>query len=318
MTRYAVLTIAAFALLATPARGAGGPVAGGDAGPSGVTGRGLAVRYVTQRVPGGTLVLRVERRSGAIDASAFLRGRLVVPAVAYDGSATGLSADGATLVLAAPRGTRRSRFVVLDTGTLRPRQTVSLRGDFALDAISPDGETLYLIETLSADGTRYDVRAYDLARRRMLRDPIVDPTEPDEPMLGSPVSRVLSRDGRWAYTLYDRNGKAPFIHALDTERARARCVDLDVLGGRGDVGRMTLGSGRGGSILVRDEAGRSVVVVDARSFAVRAPRVAVSREASGGVDWAPLAGIGVLALLAAGALRAGRRRRRADLGELRL
>src|SRR3954449_6373377 len=111
MTRYAVLTIAAFALLAAPALGAGGPVAGSDAGPSGVTGRGIAVRYVTQRVRGGTLVLRVERQGGAIETSGFLRGRLVVPAVASDGSATGLSADGVTLVLAAPRGPRRSRFV---------------------------------------------------------------------------------------------------------------------------------------------------------------------------------------------------------------
>jgi hypothetical protein len=311
MSRFAVLTVALFALLAAPARGGGGPVVGADAGPSGVTARGVAARYVTQRVRGGTLVLRIVRPGGAVETSRVLREKLVVPAVAYDGSATGLSADGTTLVLAAPSGTyaKRSRFAVLDTGTLAPRQTVSLRGDYALDAISPDGETLFLIETLSRDGTRYDVRAYDLRRRRMLRDPIVDPGEADEPMRGSPVSRVMSRDGRWAYTLYDGNGKTPFIHALDTERARARCVDLDALAGRDDVVGMVLGlgGGGGGSVVVRDYAGRRVLSVDPRTFAVHPPRAAAPAVVSdGGPGWLwPFAGVAALALLAAVALKLG-------------
>jgi hypothetical protein len=210
---------------------------------------------------------------------------------------------------------RRTRLVVVRTPSLETMRTVRLRGAFSVDAVSPGGRWLYLVHDFTGrGGLRYEVRAYDLVHHRLLPRPIVDPREPDEKMLGVATTRTVSADGRWAYTLYDRNGKAPFIHALDTERARARCVDLDVLAGRGDVGRMTLGSGRGGSILVRNESGRSVLVVEARTFAVRAPRAAVPRESSGGVDWAPLAGIGVLALLAAGALKIGGAARRANFG----
>jgi hypothetical protein len=33
-------------------------------------------------------------------------------------------------------------------------------------------------------------------------------------------------DGRWAYTLYARQGRAPFVHALDTVKREAYCTDL--------------------------------------------------------------------------------------------
>ena len=44
-------------------------------------------------------------------------------------------------------------------------------------------------------------------------------------MHGNPMTRATSADGRWAYTLYDGNGH-PFVHALDTAPATARCIDL--------------------------------------------------------------------------------------------
>ena len=64
--------------------------------------------------------------------------------------------------------------------------------------------------------------------RRLFQEPVVDPSEPDEDMSGVPVSRVSDADGRWAYTLYD-SAKHPFVHALDTERRTAVCIDLDDL-----------------------------------------------------------------------------------------
>ena len=60
------------------------------------------------------------------------------------------------------------------------------------------------------------MRAYDLVRGRLLHAPVVDPRETDEKMRGNPISRALSPDGRWAYTLYDGGGGTPFVHALDT------------------------------------------------------------------------------------------------------
>jgi hypothetical protein len=306
-----VLTVILFALLAAPASGAGGPVAGGDAGGTGVSTRGLASRYVAHAVPGGTLVMAVERRGGRVLHARFFPRPLIVPAVAFDGSATGLAADGGTLVLATPRTSwpqRRSDFVVLGTNGLRRVASFSLRGDFSLDAISPDGDRLYFIETLP--DTRYDVRAFDLVKQRLLPEPVVDPAEADEPMQGSPMARVLSRDGRWAYTLYDGNGKHPFIHALDTARGRAKCVDLDGLAGREDLIDMRLAVAGNGTVVVRDGSRRPLFTVDPRTFAVHAPRLgtpaAPPAHADDGPGWlAPAAGIALLGLLAAAAIKAG-------------
>ena len=319
MTRYAVLTLALLAILAPPAVAAGGPVAGSDAGPAGVTVRGHPSRYVALPARDGTVIERIDRRGGSVTAYRSLPRALVVPAVAYDGAATGLSADGTTLVLAAPRfmlGRRSSSFTVFDTGRLRRHGTIRLRGDFTLDAISPDGGMLYLIEAQSRrDETRYAVRAYDVEAGRLLPEPVVDPADADEPMRGLPIARASSPDGRWAYTLYDDSGgDHPFIHALDTETATAKCVDLDELAGRDDYPSFTLRVGPSGTIEVRHvERSEPMLVVDPASFAVRQPgRPARTRPAApaggdGGSGWMIIAGgLSFLALISVAA-RFGRR-----------
>src|SRR5262249_17816692 len=143
---------------------------------------------------------------------------------------TGLSADGRRLVLAQVTRrypTRRTRLLVLDAPRLRVLGELSLRGWFTVDAISPTGRWLYLLHyTPGLDLLRYEVLAYDLRARRLLRRPVIDPREPGEAMRGTAMSRVTSPDGRWAYTLYVRPSGAPFVHALDTRRRTAACVDL--------------------------------------------------------------------------------------------
>ena len=93
-------------------------------------------------------------------------GRFSVPAVAHDGSAGGLSADGRTLVLIRPRRSfprAATTFAVLDAERLRGRRLVRLRGDYSFDAISPDGRLMYLAEYVSRrNPNRYQLRAYDL------------------------------------------------------------------------------------------------------------------------------------------------------------
>jgi hypothetical protein len=308
MRRCLVLTIVILAAAAPAARGDGVPITNGDVGAGGITARGVATRYLALRVPGGTLVMGIERRSGKILVSRFFSRPVTVTAVAYDGSGTGLSADGRTLVLVTPRTTfpaPRSRFTVLDTSTLRVRARVALKGDLALDAISPDGRRLYLIQTLR-DTTRYIVRAYDVAQRRLLPDPVVDPAEPDEPIRGFPVARALSRDGRWAYTLYGGGSDTPFVHALDTGGGRARCIDLDALAGPRELFDLRLAVARGGVITVRDRSARPLLRIEPRTFAVRPPRRPIERSAG----WvAPAAGAGLLVLLAGGAVTAGQPRR---------
>ena len=289
-------------------------IAGADAGFEGVTARGLGARYVAHHVPHGTLLMAIDRRGGRLPQTRLIREPLAVSMVAFDGTGTGLSADGGTLVLAEPRITfprPRSHFVVLDATRLRPVSGFTLRGDFSLDAISPDGDRLYFIEsTYTRTVNDYRVRAYDLAHDRLLPKPVVDPQEADEPMRGSPISRVLSHDGRWAYTLYDGNGTHPFVHALDTTLGRAKCIDLDQLAAREDLMDLRLGIGRDGGVIVRGATG-PMLAVDPHTFAVTEPRPAAPSPPppeDGGKGWiAPAAGLALLALLAAAAIRAGLR-----------
>jgi hypothetical protein len=304
MARCVLLAVALLALPA-PAFGAGGPVIGMDAGLSGVTARGLPDRYVAMQSLRGTTIARIERDGGRVVVARHFPRGLVIPIVAYDGTATGLSADGRALV-ATHALRRRSEFTVLETKRLKRRATITLRGRFTLDAVSRDGGLLYLIE---AKGERYAVRAYHVGARELLPEPIVDPDEPDEPMQGAPLTRTMSRDGRWAYTLYD-GGDHPFIHALDTEEASAQCIDLHELAGRDDLLAMRLAVGRDGAIAVRHvQERRPLLVVDPRSFAVRPAAVAPPAVAEDRAAW-PLAvaGLAVLALMAGAARRVRRRR----------
>jgi hypothetical protein len=120
---------------------------------------------------------------------------------------------------------RSTTLAVVDAHTLGVRRLVRLRGDFAFDAISPRGRWAYLLHYASANSGQYRVRALDLGTGRLLPRDIVDPHDRGEKMQGFPLSRVTSPDGRWAYTLYS-GAAMPFIHALDTTRRQARCIDL--------------------------------------------------------------------------------------------
>jgi hypothetical protein len=230
-----VLVILVAALAAPAAHADGLPVLGVDVGSEGVSVPGSDSRFVALAAPPGTVVARIALRGGRVLNFRYLARRYTVPAVAYDGSVGGLSADGHTLVLLEPRmrfPRARTRLRVLDAKTLRTRDTIDLQGDFSFDAISPDGALLYLVHYLSADDpTYYEVRAYDVRQGRLLPEPIVDPSETGEQMRGTPITRTTSPDGRWAYTLYDGNGE-PFVHALDTVGRTARCIDLHGLAGR--------------------------------------------------------------------------------------
>ena len=97
-----------------------------------------------------------------------------------------------------------------------------LRGDFIFDACRPMAAHVPL-NSPRARQTR--TRARLALRSRLLAKPIVDPREPPDEMNGIPITRESSPNGRWAYTLYD-GAEHPFVHALDTKRRRAVCVDL--------------------------------------------------------------------------------------------
>ena len=286
---------------------------GVDVGTDGVVAGG--VRYVALPAPHRTLVAQIATSDGRVLRFRYLRTRFTVPAVAYDGSADGLSADARTLVLIRPRAgfpRQTTEFAVLNARDLRVRATVLLRGDFSFDAISPDGRTVYLIHYLSPDDpTVYEVRAYDLARAGLLPEPIIDPYESDEEMGGNPITRAASLDGRWAYTLYDGANAKPFVHALDTVGRTARCIDLDHLAGRRDLNRLRFRLV--GSVLAVTAAREAVARIDTRTFTVswgeQPPARAESDESRPPL---PVLGGALVALLAASAAAwwiATRRRR---------
>jgi hypothetical protein len=276
-SRSSVVLLAALIVAAsagaTRSRADGLPVLGVDAGATGIAAPGQD-RYVTIPAGPNTILARVIQDGGKIRNSRLLHGTFTIPAVAYDGSAGGISGDGRTLVLITPRTSFprvETTLRVIDTRRLKTRGLIKLQGDFSFDAISPRGASLYLIQYTSAlDPTRYLVRRYDLLGNRLVAAPVVDPHEPGEKMRGQPLTRATSRDGRWAYTLYDGAGKTPFIHALDTRRGNARCIDLVALAGA-DLSnlRMRIEEPRNSVEVMR--ADEPLLTVDRGDFAVSIP-----------------------------------------------
>ncbi|HEY7076034.1 MAG TPA: hypothetical protein VH418_11715 [Solirubrobacteraceae bacterium] len=304
------LALVLSALLAPAAAAGDGPALGADSR-DGVVGSGI--RYQALQWSHETVVTAVRVADGRALAYRRLPGRWGVPAVSYDGTATGVSADGSTLVLVESRATfprERTRMLVLGARNLRVRDRIALRGDFSLDAISPDAASIYLVEALSRrNPAHYQVRVYDMRAGRLLARPLVDRREPDEKMQGYAVTRATSADGRWNYTLYDRPAGTPFIHALDTDARRAYCIDLDGVAPIGDYGatRLDLGD-RGGRLRLLVNGVRQAAV-NTRTFAVRAPlparhpASAPAPEAGGGDGPHPTPHL--LAAAAAASLAAG-------------
>ena len=268
--------------LPTAAASDGLPLTGVDGG-AGVVSADGARRFVTFTGRWNTTVARLRTTDGSVVRHRAVRGSFSVPVVAMDGTGSGLSHDGRTLVLIRPRAglsQKQTRLVVLDAARFKVRRHITLPGDFSFDAISPDGSTLYLVNYLSLsrhnfDPTNYKVRALDTRSGRLLPKPIVDPYEPDEKMGGFPITRATSPDGRWAYTLY-AGGDHPFVHALDTSGRTARCVDLDALDGREDLFQMKLQLGAHGGDLAVALDRKPVALVDTASFKVSQPHQAVA------------------------------------------
>jgi hypothetical protein len=313
-----------------------GMTAAGD----GVAVAGSPYRYAAMSPPAPitrTVVVRTDRDGGRIDRWWYLRGTYFVPAVAYDLSGGGLSADGSTLVLSRLSENTYpppvSRFAILDTERRLRRPWdppehrasgavthIALEGDYSFDAISPDGSTVYLTHRLpryrgGAYIANHEIRALDAAGGELLPEPVV---AADRSVDGVPITRASSPDGRWAYTLYDGNtyaedGEDPFVLALDTVAMRTVRVELPLLARRRNLFMLKLrpeADGRelavvsGAGIVPR--AGQRLLTVDTRSFEVA--EAAPASAPSGGLPW-PAIAISAFAALGALAWIAARGRR---------
>lgn len=269
-------------------------------------------RYVAispQTDPRLTIVERIGTEDGRIDRWWHLRGSWYVPAVAFDGSAGGLSADGRSLVLS--RFTRvfpprRSAFAVLRTdlhlshpllpGQDRPEHAITrfaLPGMYSFDSISPDGSRIYLTNhriSRDRERTRFEVRAVDTASGRLLPEPVVDPDRRGT-MHGLPITRAEGADGRWAYTLYDGDGGEPFLRALDTVQGEEARVDLPQLRKVQFPLELELRLERGGERLVvigrygKKRADNRLLLIDTGTFAVRRPQPVASTRGGVGIRY---------------------------------
>ena len=269
-----LVSIGALAVVAAAGADGVGPSPGASTGWTGVRAPGGVLRYVALPGQKETIVAAVRVRGGRVDRWGAVRGAYGIPLVAFDGSADGLSGDGKTLVLTTPTWNPGpvSRFPVLATSNFRLRHTVTLRGAWAYDAISRNGSTLYLVQYLGSGSNPaaprpYRVRAFDLAAGKLVPGAIVDRRETEAAMRGQPATRIWSQDRRWAYTLYARQGGPPFVHALDTVRQEAFCIDLPLR--LAQPRQMGLRFRLGAESLAVTSGRTTVAVVDTSTFAVR-------------------------------------------------
>ena len=311
------VALAASLAAASAANAAGPPLPSQASGHAGAVAPGGSERIVTRRAGDDTRISALRRGDGRVMRSRQIRGRWSVPAVTLDNDTTGLSADGHTLVLARP--TRAfpppsTRLAVVDARRLVIRRLIDLPGFFTVDAISPDGRRLSLVQYPGENVLDYRVRVLDTRTGRLDARDVVDPRKPDEQMGGLPMTRAVSRDGRWAYTLYG-GGEETFIHALDTVGRTAACIDLDMLPAGSDLSRVRLTvNAKARRIDVRDN-GNLVATIETRTFAVSEPGAPAAPRPDtppatddGGLPWPALLIAGGLAAVCAVALLIARRR----------
>ena len=306
-----LLPLALVALVVTPVALADGGAAGAASKP--LLAPGGKIRYLAL-THGRSTTVNASRLNGVVIRWRDIRGRWNIPGVTLDGAPGGLSGDGRTLVLMQLQNVpfpKRSVFQVVRTSDLAPLQRVVLKGNFAFDALSPDGSRLYLIQRVSQRNlSRYIVRAYALDERRLLPGAIADKAQRGWVMAGYPVRRVTSADGRWIYTFYVRSGAYSFVHALDATRGVAHCVGIPWKGAQNTLWKLRLSLRDGGRTLrVNWPSGREYLAITRGTWRISHP-AAASRPGSA-FPWWILAVAGAGALLVFGLSRAGPARRAA-------
>ncbi len=275
-TRFAALAAAVVALALAATAMAAGPapvVLQGEPGIA-VAGRAHVIAKV-DRNASTTQVSLVRDRDAKVLATRRLPGRLGVPTITFAGLVEGTWAQGRRLVLSSSiyDDAGRTTFVVLDTRTLAPLRTIRLSGAFAFDAVSPDGRRLYVLHYPQGvnGGIRYVVRSVSLRTGKLEPGAIVDKTEPGERMNGIALARAWSRDGTWAYTLYNGGTSHAFVHALDTRARVARCIDLPWAGeAQSILDGARLAVGGKGALRLTDAGGNVLARIDLRTFSVKA------------------------------------------------
>jgi hypothetical protein len=154
---------------------------------------------------------------------------------------SGLSPNARWLVLSERRAAGTA-FRIVDTGGQSPSvpRSIELAGEFSFDAMSDDGESLYLVERLT--GTNYRVRVVDVRSGTLVPGAIIDQkqfattADANGVMSGTYTTAVAGPNGEWYFSVYQHPAKGPYIHALNTHVRIAQCIlDLPTFGKAGPI-----------------------------------------------------------------------------------
>lgn len=192
--------------------------------------------HVLYTVDSGALKLRaIDIRSGQTVATVAIPEGFTFPQGMLGSSLPlGLSPNGNWIALqsfdrASQSVVTRSRYLVIDSGFHGRARMISLDGEWDLDALSNDGQRLYLLQDVTqAEGPySYKVRLYDLTGGGLSPQVIVDKRLWGDAMSGSRLVAVPSPDQTWLYSLYAFGPNGPFVHALSLDGdSLAWCTDL--------------------------------------------------------------------------------------------
>src|SRR5437868_13952767 len=179
--------------------------------------------YTVTSLGASSRLTAIDPASGRSLGQATIPAGYQLPSLGSQGPTAGLSPNGEWLVLSRQSG-GTSSFLVGASSLSHPFRTVQLKGDFSFDAVSSDGQNLYLIQKMG-DPNHYQVRLYNVASQSLALQPVADKREPAEPMNGIRGDSVADPRGAYVFTVYARDA-GPFIHALPLGQPLAWCLDL--------------------------------------------------------------------------------------------
>ncbi|GAC1390838.1 MAG: hypothetical protein NVS4B11_09980 [Ktedonobacteraceae bacterium] len=219
--------------------------------------------YTATPQSGHTKITVTSTKSGASIRSFTIPG--AYSTLEQDYTKSVLSSNGRWLALKQLGDVRaKSAFVVVDTEAGKLSKNMQLQGDFDLDAVSPDGSRVYLLERLNDASGHYYVRLYRTDVNQLESAIVVDKTEIDDPkMLGSALTRQMANGGITAYTLYtDTAHNIAFVHALPlaSDYIGARCIILPTGKSANLLRYYTLALSSDGSLLYAANSALGVVV----------------------------------------------------------
>ena len=184
--------------------------------------------YTVTSLAGSGRLTALDPASGRTITQIAIPTGFALPSLGYQGPTAGLSPNGQWLTLTdngrATSGKLVTSFLVGASALTGSFKTVRVDGDFAFDALSDTGQSLYLIQRMG-DPNHYQVRLLDVTSGTLVEHPVADKREAGEPMNGIRGDSVADAQGAFVFTVYAREA-GPFIHALPLDQNFAWCIDL--------------------------------------------------------------------------------------------